>query len=141
MSDRTLHIMDTQFFNLISWNDKTKKIINYKEKSKTWFKKLDIFQLEHWIIPVNYRNHWFLIFVTYPNKIIDWGTYGCTHFQIKIYCSLAEKQFTAVEKIAKVIKNEWKKRKGQSLEADFKWEAGNKLELSSFPITWMEAPI
>ena len=31
-SDEYIHVMDTQFYNLISWNDKMKKIRNYPKR-------------------------------------------------------------------------------------------------------------
>ena len=58
--------MDTQLFNLISWDEKARKLVDYNKGTK-YFKNLDIFKLEHLIFPINTEDFWFAIFVIRPN--------------------------------------------------------------------------
>ena len=74
-----IKIMDTHFYSLIAWDDKRRKIVDYKS-GRRWFKNTDIFKLEHLIIPINTEDHWFVIFVVHPDKIVDWGRYADTNF-------------------------------------------------------------
>ena len=97
-----IKIVDTLFFNLIPWDQKAKKIVDYNVGQR-FFKNIDIFKLEHLIFPINTEDHWFVIFVIRPNMIIEWDRNGDTNFRIKAYCSLGLRNQDTVEKIAAII--------------------------------------
>ena len=92
---------------MLNWDPSKGKLVDYPEKSKKLFKKTNIFNLKHWIIPVNDSFHWSVVFISNMSQIVEWGRNNPNEFNVQVCCSLRLKNKEALEKIAGVINKEY----------------------------------
>jgi len=93
------------------------------ERVKNWTKKIDLFEKDFIVVPVNEKSHWYLLIVCFPSKVVVKAEAGdAPRPSILVFDSLPDKDNPRTEACARLrtyLTSEWAAKRGHQAEAKF----------------------